>query len=89
MSSQEYFLFLQPRDSSSWLVPPTVRPFVSGRKRKTKAEKKANRTAKGRKVKLSSFGMRTRGKMRLTNRLAAQLMKTTTELAADLEKIFD
>ena len=36
---------------------------------------------------MSSFGMRTRGKMRLTNRLAAQLMKTTTELAADLGNI--
>ena len=61
--------------------------MVSGRKRKTKAEKKASRTAKGRKVKFFSSGMRTRGKMRLTNRLAAQLMKTTTELAADLENI--
>ena len=41
--------------------------------------------ANGRNVKLSRRGMRTRGKMRPTVRLADQLMKTTMADAADLE----
>ena len=47
--------------------------------------KKARRMANGRNVKLSRRGMRTRGKMRPTVRLADQLMKTTMADAADLE----
>ena len=41
--------------------------------------------AKGRKVKVSSRGMRTRGKTRPTVRLADQLMNTTIEEAAERE----